>query len=165
MNAERIPMRKAVRMNARNGFSLLEVVIALTILFVGILGAMQFVPAALRNSRRAVERETAARTVQNGVSVLRAEGAERLFRDVGQHNTRLADRLRNRILQPGVAASVYDQADWRLLETSPRLLFSGYDATISQMTGAQEVYLQRVTMRLRMADGRLEEFVTYVARE
>ncbi len=149
-------------MKRTHGFTLLEVIVALTILLVGILGAMQLVPRAMRNARTATEREAAALAVQSRHETLRAQGAERLFRDTEWAAGGVSDMTLQTLLQLGTAGGLYGAGD---PSRDVRTLHDRYLTTVTHLRGANEVYLQRVVMRVKMMDGDYEEFVTYVSRD
>jgi prepilin-type N-terminal cleavage/methylation domain-containing protein len=144
-------------MKRTRGFTLLEVIVALTILLVGIMGAMQLVPAAMRNARTATEREAAAHSIQSRYETLRAQGAERLFLDTEWSAATVSDIDMETLLQLDAADALYG--------SDTRTLHDSYLTTVTHMRGANEVYLQRVVMRVQMMDGRYEEFVTYMSRD
>ena len=120
------------------GFTLLEVLIALAIVVVGIIAAMQLFPVSLRQARMSAERTVTAETASSVFGEIRASGAEALFEQ------RLSAEL---------------------LETPRDTRFFGYHTSLQSMPGAAEVQLQRITLIVKFADGREEKFVTYVARQ
>jgi len=124
-------------MRYRHGFTLVEVLVALAILIVGVVAVMQLYPHALRQSRAASERTVVSEMANSRLQRIRAEGAERLFKGLAT-----ADRIYQ-------AAGLY-QSDF---------------LNVQALGGGDDVYLQRVTYTVQMADGRLETFVTYVARQ
>ncbi|HPC17247.1 MAG TPA: prepilin-type N-terminal cleavage/methylation domain-containing protein, partial [Candidatus Hydrogenedentes bacterium] len=64
---------------SRAGFTLLEVLVALAILAMGILGAMQLFPASLRQTRAAAERTAAANLANSEMTRLRSLDIQREF--------------------------------------------------------------------------------------
>lgn len=66
------------RADGPTGFSLLEVVIAVGILAVGVVGAMQVFPVGLRASRRAELRSRAALAAQTAIESLKARSCAEL---------------------------------------------------------------------------------------
>ncbi len=122
-----------------SGFTLLEVVVALSILIVGIVGIMQLFPQSLLNARVAAERSITAELANSVMGQIRASSAEALFK--------------NRI--PSSFLSVYGLYG----------LYSGYNTTVERLNGASDVFLQRVTFTVSFPDGREETFVTYVAQQ
>jgi uncharacterized protein (TIGR02598 family) len=124
-------------MRRRDGFTLLEVLIALALLTVGIVAAMQLFPYSLRQTRAAAERTAAAHLADSQISRLRAM-------DIGQH------------FNQWLIANTGQQAD------AANDLYSGWSAT-AQRTGINtDTY--RVTFSVQMLDGRRENFVTYITR-
>lgn len=122
------------------GFSLLEVIVALTILAVGILAIMQLFPTSLRQTRKAAERTSVASLARTELGRVKASG-------VGDPLTRWAEA--NAIRQFTVAEQAYTLYEsWR---SSVRRVPSGVD-------------LYRVTFNVRLYDGSEEQFVTYVTR-
>lgn len=122
------------------GFTLLEVLIALVILTVGIIAAMQLFPASLRQSRLAAERTVAANLATSELSRLRAID---VGRDLG---------------------SWLDRNTLDTLTTSERAyaLYSGWTTTVQRTAGLNDTY--RVTFSVTMLDGHRETFVTYIAK-
>ena len=127
-------------MKEKRGFTLIEVLIALLILTVGILAAMQLFPAALRQSRAAAERTQASQLADSQMSRLRAM-------DVGHDFARWVDR------------NTLDT-----LSTTGRsyALYNGWSTTVQRTGADSDTY--RVTFSVQMMDGRRENFVTYVTR-
>lgn len=128
------------RRPSSGGFTLLEVLIALAILAVGIVAAMQLFPASLRQSRMAAERTAAANLANSELSRLRAI-------DVGND-----------------FSSWLDRNGLDLLSTTERAyaLYNGWSTTVQRTAGLSDTY--RVTFSVQMLDGRRETFVTYVTR-
>lgn len=119
------------------GFTLLEVLIALTILAVGIIAVMQLFPASLTSAREAVEDTVAAELADSKLGKVRAAGADRLMRGLSSIDT------------------VY----------SASAVYAGFQSNVQRLRGAGSVGLQRVTFRVDMPDGRQETYVTYVANQ
>jgi len=124
-------------MKEKGGFTLLEVLIALAILTVGIVAAMQLFPYSLRQSRAAAERTAAAHLADSQISRLRAM-------DIGQDFSQWVDK--NTPFQPGSADDLY----------------SGWSTTVQRTGINTDTY--RVTFSVQMLDGRRENFVTYITR-
>ncbi len=123
------------------GFTLLEVLIALGILGVGIIGALQMFPNAIRATRAAAERTEAAQAA----------------------NTELS-RIQSMSLPADFAGWVSQVNTLQTLSEAQQMyaLYSGIQASIQQTAGLPDTY--RVTFTVNMADGRKEVFVTYVTR-
>ena len=128
---------KARRLTSREGFTLVEVLVALGILIVGIVGVMQLFPSSLEAARQTSERTITSQTAHSVLGQIRASSAEALFR--GQ--------IPDYLISLDRANGLY-----------------GYTTTIDRVAGAAEVYLQRVTFTVTFADGRNESFTTFVAR-
>ena len=123
----------------QEGFTLLEVLIALAILIVGIVAIMQLFPSSLLQARIAAEKTITAELANSVVGQIRAASAEALYKDA---------------LPPGMLA-VYGALG----------LYDGYTTTVDRLGGASEVYLQRVTFTVQFPEGRRESFVTYMAQQ
>jgi prepilin-type N-terminal cleavage/methylation domain-containing protein len=124
---------------ARLGFTLLEVLIALTILAVGILAIMRLFPMSLVQQRRAAERTVIASLARTQLSEVRTGG-------VGQSLIAwLKSNSYNVVSQAARSYTLYDS--WR--------------TSVTRM-GQSDVDLYRVVFTVRLHDGREEEFVTYV---
>ena len=119
------------------GFTLLEVLIALGILAIGIIGVMQLFPMSLINARPAAERTITSQTAHSVLGQIRASSAEALFRDQIPLELILLDD----------ANAIYN-----------------FSTTVEKLSGAAEVYLQRVTFTVSFSDGRSENFTTFVTR-
>ncbi len=126
-------------MKSKHGFTLLEVLIALAILIIGIVAVMQLFPRSLLNARVAAERTVTAELANSVMGQIRASSAEALF------GGRLPDGL----------LSVYSSYG----------LYSAYTTTVQRLNGSGDTFLQQVTFTVTFADGREEQFTTYVARQ
>ncbi len=121
------------------GFTLIEVLVALFILMLGIGAVMYLFPASLSAARAAAERTRTSQTAHSVISQIRASSAEALY------NERLLPTL---LTQQMYSANVY-----------------GYSTSVQRLAGAAEVYLQRVTFAVTLANGQTETFTTYVAEQ
>ena len=125
------------RLTRGQGFTLIEVLVAMGILLIGIIAIMQLFPESLINARRAAERTITSQTAHSVLGQIRASSAEALFRgQIPLDLIRLDD-----------ANAIYN-----------------FSTTVEQLGGASEVYLQRITFTVTFNDGRSENFTTFVAR-
>lgn len=136
--------------SGRAGYSLLEVLIAMSILMIGIVGVYRLFPVAMRDARMAEEKILVSELADARIGLLRTIGA--------------------RVVR---ALSVADNADdfrWLRDPTATALegaldqysMFDGYTTSLQPLGGAAELGLQRVLFTVDMPDGRREIFVTYV---
>ena len=109
----------APRARGQDGFTLLEVLVALFILLFGIGAVMYLFPASLSAARQAAERTRTSQTAHSVISQIRASTGESLYND------RLLPTL---LTQQRTSSNVY-----------------AYGTSIQRLAGASEVYLQRVT--------------------
>lgn len=124
----------------RAGFTLLEVIVALSILAVGIIAIMQLFPVSIRQQRVAQERSVIASLAKTELGKVRVSG-------VG----------------PQLQEWVKENALRTLTEAQRAYaLYTGWHATVSRVGGDVDLY--RITFVVRMVDGREEEFVTYSTR-
>lgn len=132
-----------IRRQHRNtaGFSLLEVVVALTLLAVGLIAAMRLFPASLRQTQVAAERTTVASLANTELGRVKAGG-------VGNQLSEWASISSLRSL--GEIERAY-------------ALYDGWRASVKRVGGDVDLY--RVTFSVQMFDGREETFVTYVTRQ
>jgi prepilin-type N-terminal cleavage/methylation domain-containing protein len=128
------------RRSTQAGFSLVEVIVALTILAVGILAIMQLFPSSLRQTRKAAERTSVASLARTELGRVKASG-------VGDTLTRWAEA--NAIRQFNAAEQAYT-------------LYESWRSSVQRVPGGVDLY--RVTFNVRLYDGSEEEFVTYVTR-
>lgn len=124
-----------------NGFSLLEVLVALTILAVGIMAVLQLFPTSLRQTHIAAERTAIATLARTELGRVRAGG-------VGSQLTSWATT--NALVQ---AAEIYESL----------ALYESWRSTVQRIGG--DVDLFRVTFVVTTFDGREEKFVTYVTEQ
>jgi prepilin-type N-terminal cleavage/methylation domain-containing protein len=129
------------------GFSLVEILVALTILAVGIIAVMRLFPVSFQQAHLAAERTTVASVARTELGRVRAGGV------YNQDN-----------FQPWLAEWARQNALRSLSETNRA--YSMYDSwrTSVQRVGGGETGddLYRVTFSVRLIDGREEKFVTYV---
>ena len=123
----------------REGFSLLEVLVALGIMVIGIVAVMQLFPTSLLQARMAAERTIAAELANSMMSQIRASGATALF--YGN--------------MAGLVNTLYQQYG----------LYSAFSTSVQRLEGGPQTALQRVTFTVILPDNRTETFVTYVARQ
>lgn len=124
------------------GFTLLEVLIALSVLIFGIVAVMQLFPVSLLQARMAAERTISAELANSVMGEIRASGAAALFYSLIPAETLNAI---NRIYQ---SYAIYE----------------GFTTSVQRMNGGADVFLQRVTFSVEFPEGRRENFVTYVAQ-
>lgn len=134
-------------MSHNHGFTLIEVLIAMTILIIGIVAAMKMFPISMERARMAGEKELAGGLADDRLGRVRMAGARGLF--VNDFNLFDASLTSPSIGRAQTSYSLYD----------------GYSTTVQRLSGAAQVYLQRVNFNVRMPDGRNETFVTYVANQ
>lgn len=121
------------------GFTLVEVLVALAILLTGIVAVLIMFPLSLQQARLAAERSVSSTAAQSVLSQVRATSAEALYND------RLLPEL---LTQTRGATNIY-----------------GYGTSVQRLSGAAEVYLQRVTFTVTLSNGRTESFTTFVAEQ
>jgi prepilin-type N-terminal cleavage/methylation domain-containing protein len=131
---------QSTRKRAQAGFSLLEVIVALTILAVGILAIMQLFPSSLAQTQRAASRTAVASLARTELGRVKASG-------VGGPLTRWAEQ--NALRQFTTAEQAYT-------------LYESWRSSVQRVPGGVDLF--RVTFNVRMYDGGEEEFVTYVTR-
>lgn len=125
------------RFHDKPGFTLLEVLVAMAILGVGILGVMTIFPEALSQARMAAERTVTAETANSVLGQLRASGAAALFYGQVPNDLKKFER----------AGGLY-----------------GFNTTAQRMRSSGDIYFQRVTFSVQFADDREETYVTYIAK-
>ncbi len=137
----------------QRGYSLLEVLIALTILIIGIVAVYRLFPLSMKQARIAQEKTVASELADARMARLRTVGAANLM-VMGFANGVYADPHfhQNGIQTLLSAAQVYS-------------MYDSYTTTLQRMQGASEVYLQRALFSVEMHDGRTETFVTYVVEQ
>jgi prepilin-type N-terminal cleavage/methylation domain-containing protein len=129
------------------GFSPIEVLIAMAILAIGIMAVVKLFPSGLQFSRIAQERTVAAELADANLGRMRMTGAGNL-------------------LGVARAGAIYNTAAGVGLGTEGRLpqegLLDGYATVVQRPGGILESKLVRVVFTVDLADGRRENFVTYV---
>lgn len=131
-----------MKRNAR-GFTLIEVLVAMVILGIGILGVTILFPAALRDSQRASGTTVAAVYADSVIDVLRAQG----YRAIGQMwpESQQIEILRR-------ADEIYR-------------LYGEPDVRIIYLVSAANDLYATVVVKIPFPDGRTEEYVSYIARQ
>ena len=135
------------------GFTLLEVVVAMTILAGGLIAIMRFFPTAIQQSRIASEHTVIAAVAKTELSQARAiAGSELSFArsgGIGQPLQAWAERNASRDLQV--------EGDERAA------IFTGWRSSVQRVRG--DVDLFRITFSVQLFDGGEEKFVTYVTAQ
>jgi prepilin-type N-terminal cleavage/methylation domain-containing protein len=134
---------KDFRKSKADGFTLIEVLIAMVILGIGILGVTILFPAALRDTQRASGTTVAAMYADSVIDVLRAQGY-RSIATVWPFSQRI-DLLR----RADEVYRLYDDADVRI---------------IYLVSSINDLYAT-VVVKIPFPDGRTEEYVSYIARQ
>jgi type IV pilus modification protein PilV len=132
-----------------NGFSLVEVIVAMAILGIGILAFMKFFPLGLRNVQIAQERSVASELANDRMGRIQMAGP-RLLEQAGVFSNTFNMTT---ITQ---ATTIYDSYVFG------NEVYEGFTTNIQPMTGAHETGLKRVTFAVEMPDGRRETYVTYI---
>ena len=123
----------------QEGFTLLEVVIAMAILLIGIVSIVSLFPSSLMQARMANERTVTAELANSVLGQIRASSAEALF------NSRI----------PRSLLAIYGVYG----------LYEGYSTNVRRLNGAGDTFLQKVTFTVSFADGREESYTTFVAQQ
>jgi prepilin-type N-terminal cleavage/methylation domain-containing protein len=124
------------------GFTLVEVIVALTILSIGIIAIMRLFPTSIKQTRLAAERQQASYLAKTELGKLRSGG-------VGPQLLSWAST--NAFRNMATAGGNYEG------------LYKSWTSTVKRVSG--EVDLYRVTYNIEMFDGRRERFVTYVTEQ
>lgn len=130
----------------RSGFTLVEVMVALTILAVAIVAIMQIFPESMRQSQKAAERQQVAFLAKTELGKLRAAGIGPLLTDWA------ADNAYNNIATAG--GTYYGPVNG---------LYKSWTSTVKRISSDVDLY--RVTFNVEMFDGRRERYVTYVTEQ
>jgi prepilin-type N-terminal cleavage/methylation domain-containing protein len=129
--------------HAHSGYSLLELLIALSILAIGLIGSMKLFTQSLENIQVANERTTVAEIARSTMARTRSAGAKDL----------LVYRPRN--------VTVDAEKD----NSDDQAYYNKWNLHVGQAGGGGEVFLQRMTLSFEFPDGRTQSYVTYVARQ
>lgn len=135
-------------MKRNHGFTLLEVLVAMTILAVGIIAIMRLFPLSLRNTQVAAERTTVASLARQELGRVRAGGV------FNQEN-----------FEPWIHSWAEQNALRNLTEAQRAYtLYESWRTSVQRIAGGEGPGsdLYRVTFSVKMFDGREEKFVTYV---
>lgn len=124
-----------------SGFTLLEVIVAATILSIGVIAIMRLFPVSIKQTRLAAERQQVSFLAKTELGQLRAGG-------VGPQLSNWA--FENAINNVAAAGGSYG-------------MYRGWTSTVRRVSS--EVDLYRVTYDVEMFDGRRERFVTYVTQQ
>lgn len=127
---------------SNRGFTLIEVIVALTILSVGIIAIMKLFPRSLQQTQLAAERQQASFLAKSELGKLRAGGVG------AQLNSWAAN---NAFQNLGAVGGVYSG------------MYKSWTSTVKRVSS--EVDLYRVTFNVEMFDGRRERFVTYITEQ
>lgn len=120
------------------GFTLLEIIVALTILAVGVIAVLQLFPLAQTQARRASEKTAVASLARTELGRVRAGGVGNSLTDWAVENALKQLNEQER------AYALYDS--WR--------------SSVQRVAGDVDLY--RITFNVRLFDGSEEKFVTYV---
>jgi type IV pilus modification protein PilV len=126
----------------QRGFTLIEVIVALTILSIGIIAIMKLFPRSIQQTRQAAERQQASFLAKTELGQLRAGG-------VGPIMTNWA--ANNAFRSLATAGGEYTG------------LYKSWNSTVKRVSSDVDLY--RVTFNVEMFDGRRERFVTYVTEQ
>lgn len=151
MKDKRILMKRTHTTSA--GYSLIEVLIALAILAVGIVGIMQIFPVTLRQTRVAQERTVVSQTANSMLDSVSTAGGREVFTKRGDLE-----------LAP-LTEDMRDREDESLANPDRTPLYVSRSTTAHRLPSDDDTYLQRVTVNITLPDGRVERFVTYVMEQ
>lgn len=126
-----------------HGFTLIEVLIAMVILGIGILGVTILFPAALRDTQRASGTTVAAMYADSVIDVLRAQG----YRSIAAMWP--SSQQVGILSRADEVYRLYDDADVRILYL---------------VSAVNDLYAT-VVVKIPFPDGRTEEYVSYIARQ
>ena len=137
---------RSQRSHPCNGFTLLEVIVAMAIVGVSVLALIRMLPIGLRNVQMAEERSAASQLANDRFGRIQMIGP-RQFESTG-----VTDDLFNRV-----------NADF-VEPPYGNFVFEGLTTTIQPMARSNENGLKRVTFSVELPDGRIESYVTYVSK-
>tara|TARA_R110001592_G_scaffold23300_5_gene91591 strand:+ start:1905 stop:2312 length:408 start_codon:yes stop_codon:yes gene_type:complete len=135
-----------MKTNQRSGFTLLEVMVALTILAVAIIAIMKIFPESIKQSHNAAVRQQVAFLAKTELGKLRAGGVGPLLTDWASANA-----YRNLSAAGG---TYFDPVPG---------LYKSWTSTVKRISSDVDLY--RVTFNVELFDGRRERFVTYVTEQ
>ncbi len=128
----------------KDGFSLVEVIVAMAILGIGILAFMRFFPLGLRNVQIAQERSISSEIANDRMGRIQMAGPRELE-------------------LTGVFGDTFNLTNIQAAEAAyGNYVFEGFTTTIQPMAGSEETGLKRVTFAVELPDGRRETYVTYI---
>jgi prepilin-type N-terminal cleavage/methylation domain-containing protein len=134
---------KRLRKSKTDGFTLIEVLIAMVILGIGILGVTILFPAALRDTQRASSMTVAAMYADSVIDILRAQG----YRSIATMWP-ISQQV-NILTRADEVYRLYDNPDVRI---------------IYLVSSVNDLYAT-VVVKIPFPDGRTEEYVSYIARQ
>ena len=139
------------QLREKDGFSPVEVLIAMGILAIGIVSVVKLFPSGLAFSRMAQEKSIAAELAESNISRMRMTGASNLL-GVAQAGTLYGTSATASSYDLGVGGRKSNGLD----------IVNGYAASVHRVGASDDQALVRVTFTVDMPDGRRENFVTYV---
>lgn len=152
-----------------DGFTLLEVLVAMFILIVGIIAVMQMLPTSLLQARMAAERSVGAQIARNVLGSIRAADAESITTGaLERYEITLDDPGTTDVVESALLNLDRVQNPDKVIADIPAAVnpshLYGYQTVIQPMPGVDETHLYKVTFVLDYADGRSETYVTYVSK-
>ena len=135
-----------MRVTKQSGFTLVEVMVALTILAIAIVAIMRLFPESMRQAQKAAERQQVAFLAKTELGNLRAAGIENLVADWAVNNAY------NNLSAAG--GTYYGPVQG---------LYKSWTSTVKRISSDVDLY--RVSFNVEMFDGRRERFVTYVTEQ
>lgn len=138
------------------GFTLVEVLVALAILAIGIMGVTVMVPRALEQGRKSVALTRSANQAESTFSQYRAKGFRSMYGTPGDKST-LAGVAGENIAK---TAEIYRTYGW---QDNP-LVQSKMKFTQLQLP-ARSAGLYKMTVSVPLVGGGRSSYVTYLARE